>query len=275
MQIIDSPSEWTYQHVVRPIDTSVVLRIRYNGKATGSAAAHVSVATTTGDLTFEQGASTAAAAVGTGDNPGTAGVIDISALSTIKDLYDEINLSGDWEAIPGDLPLDHDIEVSAGNAIYFGNLTDQDCTGDSGYALLVDTSLETAEEAHAGVTFAKGSHKVHPTDHGVLHEILQVIATATYAGGSETITVYACDDDAGTKEVIYGPVAAAATTATKTIPSGGNVDAPICTAKGKRIVVEMANDTGAHTATNIEVLARSKVIHPHIRTDNMHAYTQD
>ena len=44
------------------VDTSQILKIRYIGS---QLAAHVSLAATTGDMTFEQGATTAAAAVTT------------------------------------------------------------------------------------------------------------------------------------------------------------------------------------------------------------------
>ena len=263
------PEDWERSAVVRDgVNTSRALAIRYTGS---QAAAHVSLAATTCDMTFEQGASTAAAAVGTGDNPGSSGVIDISALSTIKDVVDAINAAADWEAWLVDIPGDRDCELSAGNGSFVTSLTDQDCTVAAGYMVLLDTSLETAEDFYAGVTYNGPSNTLHPHDHQALHEILQIKATATYGAGVETITVYACDDESNTKVAIYGPVIHSATTATDSIP-GTVISEPICGAKGKRISVLLANDTGAHTVTKLEITRRSYKFGPSSRPSKSMAY---
>ncbi len=251
------PQDWirkTYQRIV--VDTCVVFRIKYNGNLTGSVAAHVSVANTTGDLTFEQGASTAAAAVGTGSNPGTTGVIDISDYSTIAGVVREINLSADWEAWMEDFIPDGDIEVTAGNAIYItGATTDNDCTGTNGFAILADTSLETAEIFPVGMTLNGPSVKIHNHDAQVLHEILSINAIATFAGATAGLKIFECDDKAGTSTLI---ATLGLVTATQT--EHANSGEPIIQTKGKRIVVQATDASGAITSPNITISGRSYIM---------------
>lgn len=252
------PQDWIRKSYARSaVDTAKVVQIRYAGKTTKSAAAHVSVAATTGDLTFEQGATTAAAAVTTGVNPGTSGVIDISALSTIKQLYDEINdTQGDWEAWPIDYLPDGDIEVTAANAIYLtAQGADNDCTG-AGLILYGDTSLETAEIFPVGVTLNGPSTQPHNNDRNVLHEIIEINANADMSAAG-TIKVYECDDRAGTS-VLIDTLTLADATATEFALAGE----PLYQSKGKRLVVEI-NDAGAFTSmTQLQVAARSYKMGP-------------
>jgi len=218
-------------------------------------------------MTFEQGATTAAAAVTTGDNPGTSGVINISDYTYVAQVVDVINASTDWEAWMVDAPGDALVEISAGNGVFVTG-ADQDCTGANGYAVLLDTSLLTAEEYYAGVTFNGPSNTPHPHDANTEHLLLEIRATATYGAGVETITVYACDDVLGTAEVIWGPINHSATTATDTINLNG---APITGTDGRRISVKLANDTGAHTVTRL-VLARESIVKgPALRASHMYA----
>ena len=255
------------------VDKSEALRIRYTGS---QVAAHVSLAATTCDMTFEQGASTAAAATTTGDNPiapvgGTTGVINLSdaSVDTLQKLVDCINASTDWEAWLEDVPNEVATEVSAGNGAFITTLADQDCTVAAGYAVLLDTSLVTAEEYYAGVTFNGPSNTPHPHDANTEHLLLEIRATATYAGGSEFIEVRACDDVVGgSSVVIWGPVPAAATTVEKIINLNG---VPITGVDGRRISVKLYNDTGAHTVTSL-VLARESIVKgPALRASHMYA----
>lgn len=265
------PADWIRSVEIRDgVDLSQALRIRYIGS---ELAAHVSSAATTTDLTFEQGADTAAADVATGDNPGSSGVIDLTTYNTLYKVVREINAAADWEAWLVDVPGDYDPNLSAGNGL-FVVAADVDCTGANGGGIFLDTSLKTAEDYYVGITQQGSSANVHPTDHGMLHEVLQIKATATYAAGAESLTVYACDDDLGTKEQI-ATYTCGATTVLATHPSSGNLSEPLFNVKGKRISILMANDTGAHTAPKLEITRRSMIIHPSIRTSKKYAYTQD
>lgn len=249
------PEEWIRRtYSILAVDLSVVLRFKYIGS---QAAAHVTIAATTGDMTFEQGATTAAADVSTGDNPGTAGVVDISALSTVKDLHTTVNLAADWEAWFEDYLPDNDIEVTAGNAIFLTTLTDQDCTPANGYAVLGDTSLETAEIVPCGVSLEGPSSIIHNSDKQTLHEVLQINATVTFAGATDGLYVYAVDDLAGTKELLVQlPLVSATATEWK------NSGEPLYSTKNRRIVFQATDASGAITSPTIIVSVRSKILAP-------------
>jgi hypothetical protein len=235
-------------------DTAKVMTIRYAGKATGSVAAHVSVAATTGDLTFEQGATTAAAAVTTGINPGASGIIDISDYTTIISVANEINdTQGDWEAWLTDYRPDSDIEISAGNCVYLsGQGTDNDCTG-TGLVLYGDTSLETAEFIPFGVTLNGPSSTPHANDMQVLHEVLEINAIASFGGASGGINVYECDDRAGTSSAILDNMPLVTATQTEFALAGE----PLYASRGKRLVFECVDASGAITAAVFQVASRS------------------
>ena len=250
------------------VDTVQILKIRYVGS---QVAAHVTLAATTGDMTFEQGATTAAAAVTTGDNPGTSGVINISDLTYLSELHAMINASTDWEAWYVDAPPDLAIEVSAGNCAFITTLTDQDCTVAAGYAVLLDTSLLTAEEHYAGITFNGPSNTPHPHDANTEHLLLEIRALATYAADTVYLSVLACDDVLGTAVVIWGPIQSAATTVEKVVNLNG---VPITGTDGLRLVVKMYNDTSAFHATEPLqlVLARESIVKgPALRASHMYA----
>lgn len=273
-----NPGDWVRTQVVRNgVDKSVALNIRYTGS---QVAAHVSTAATTCDMTFEQGATTGAAATTTGNNPilpvgGTAGVINISdaSASTYFKVMNAINLAADWECWMSDCPPDLITEISAGN----GNVivaADSDCTGANGFAVLLDTSLLTAEQYYAGITFNGPGTDPHNKDMQSVHELLQIQATATYSGGAETIEIFECDDNAGTKISVGGPYTHSATTATDSIP-GTVIAEPIVAVRGKRMVVAMNNDTGAHTVPKLILTRRSIVTGPAVRKSKQWAYLQD
>ena len=253
------------------VDKSEALHIRYIGS---QLAAHVSLAATTSDITFEQGATTGAANTTTGDNPqvgATPGIIDMSdsAVDTIAKLCGAINATIDWEAWMVDVPGDEATELSTGNGLFVDNLTDQDCTGAQGYTVLLETSLLTAEEYFAGITFNGPSNTPHPHDANTEHLLLEIRATATYTtGGGTSIAVYACDDVLGTSVLIWGPVLAGATTVEKVINLGG---APITGVDGRRISVKMYSATEALTVTRL-VLARESIVKgPALRASHMYA----
>jgi hypothetical protein len=256
------------------VDTSVALRIRYIGS---EVAAHVSVDHATDgtcDMKFEQGATTALAATTTGTNPiapvgGTVGIIDMSdaSVDTLAKLVRVINAATDWEAWLEDAPGDEAVEASAGVGLFPAS-SDSDCTVAAGYAVVLDTSLLTAEEFFAGITQNGPSNTPHPHDANVEHDLIEIRATATYTGGSQFISVYACDDVNGTAELIWGPVPAAATTVEKVINLSGN---PITGTDGRRISVKFYNDTGAHTVTSLVLARETRIKGPALRSSKMWA----
>ncbi len=252
------------------VDLSIPMRIKYIGS---QVAAHISVAATTGDLTFEQGATTAAANTTTGTNPiigATAGVIDISnaAVTTFHALANVINLYSDWEAWLVDALPDEATEITAANAMFLSTLTDQDATGENGFALHADTSLKTAEDFCVGVTLNGPSSKIHNHDRGVIHRIYEIRAHVTFAGATDGIYVYACDDKAGTKEQI-GKLPLVSNTAT-VFPASGAQNIPIYQTENRRIVLKAADASGALTSvTMLRALAQSIKIRPSIRESKL------
>lgn len=258
------PEDWDRSAISRVgVDKSEALRIRYIGS---EVVGQVKTVTTSMDLTFEQGATAGTAVVGTGDNPGTTGVIDLTTFNTLFKVVQEINTTTDWEAWLEDVPGDYDPNLSAGNGL-FAALSDVDCGGADGAAVLLDTSLHTAEDFYAGITYNGPSTDTHGTDHQTIHELLRITALATYGAGIETVSIYECDDDDGTKTLIGGPFACGATTVEKDIPS--DIGEPICATKGKRISVLMANDTGAHTVTKLVLQRRSMIVGPAVRKSKL------
>jgi hypothetical protein len=250
--------DWIYKRYARRLtDTAVALNIRYKGLTTGSVVGIITTAATTTDITFEQGATVGAAAVGTGVNPGATGVIDLTSYTTLAALMREINVNGDadWEAWPGDYPLDALTNITAGNGTFLV-VTDQECQGAHGYALCADSNLPTAEVFPVAVSLCGPSSHVHAHDRMVRHEILKITATITYASGNSYLQIYECDDIDGTKTLI-DTLAAGATTVAATFGTG---DTPIYFTEGKRLVVQAYNDATAITAPSIEIDARSKVL---------------
>ncbi len=263
------PQDWirkTYDLIA--VDANKVLTMRYVGS---QVAAHVSVASTTGDLTFEQGATTAAAVVGTGINPmspgGSTGIINISDHSTVGEINSLINVARDWECWMTDYRPDNDIEVTAGNIITLSAYgTDNDATGANGFTLYADTSLETAEIFPVGVTLNGPSTGSHAVDFNVVHEIIQIIADVTFGGASSGLKIYACDDRKNTSALITTlPLVSGAAT---TFDAGGE---PIIGTRGKRIVVEATDASGAITAPDIQIAARSFAYGPAYRGKKLYS----
>lgn len=254
------PQDWVRQQRVLGNDEPVMIRIKYIGS---QVAAHITTAATTGNITFEQGATTAAAVVGTGDNPGTSGVIDLSDHATLHSLKNAINLAADWEAWLVDCPPDLSPELSTDNCSYVTTETDQDCTVLHGKALLYDTSLETNESHFLGITFNDDPTIPGANDHQVLHEILEIHSDIDCSTTLDSTKIYEYDDDDGTKTQI-GTVTLVDATAT-TISNSGE---PIYATKGKRWGIVVAG-TGTATVAIFSVTARSYRFGPSARRSKL------
>jgi len=212
-----------------------------------------------------------------GENPtvpygGTEGTIDMSeaAVDTIAKLISAINASPDWEAWAVDLPGDVATEISAGTGIFPTRAATQAKVA-AGIAFVLVTSLLTAEEHYAGITFNGPSNTPHPHDANTEHLLLEIRALATYAADTVYLSVLACDDVLGTSVVIWGPIKSAATTVEKVVNLGG---VPITGTDGLRLVVKMYNDTSAFHATEPLqlVLARESIVKgPALRASHMYA----
>jgi hypothetical protein len=269
------PQDWVREAVDRvgnaTNDATIGLKIRYKGT---QAAAHITIAATTNDFVFEQGASTALANTTTGTNPtvgATTGRIDLSSstVSTFSKLVRQIN-NVDWEAWLVDVPPDLAVEVSAGNGKFLP-VTDQDCTVAAGYSCILDTSLMAKEAFFAGLTFNGPSTTPHSHDGQVLHEILQIKAKAGFGTNACSIDVIECDDVNGTAAVVKTyPYTVASQGTTITLGTG---DEPYISTQNKRLVVRItggsATTAAGVRASSISIIRRSMAIGPGVRKDRM------
>ncbi len=254
------PQDWVRVQRSLLNDKPEMIRIKCTGTA---AAGIITTAVTTGDITFEQGATAGTATVGTGDNPGTSGVIDLSDHATLHSLKNAINLAADWEAWLVDCPPDLSPELSAGNCSYITSETDQDCKVLGGKALLYDTSLETNESHFLGITLNGDPTTPGANDHQVLHEILDINSNLDWATTLDSSLIYEYDDDTGVK-VQIGTVVLVDNTLTNISNSGE----PLYATKGKRWGIVVAG-TGALTAAVFTVTARSYRFGPSARRSKL------
>jgi len=259
------PQDWIRKSVLSITDAGILMRIRQKKTSAlgGQAVAQISIAVTTGDVTFEQGATVAAANTTTGDNPqvgATPGVIDLSALvpvtyAAFKAAVDETD---DWECIlTGALPDDLIEAAGTGDLL---TATDTLCSTDAGGAVLNDISQSLMEVA--SMTFNAGSNVPNNHDANVLHELQEVKGTFTYTGAA-TLKVFECDDVANTSLEILN-IGAAATTVEKAYPGDAGRGEPIISTKSKRLVVKAAAATTL-TVSSLFINGRSYAYGPGIR----------
>jgi hypothetical protein len=266
------PQDWKRQIYRREgVDTPILLGVRYIGT---SASGLVTVAATTGNLTFEHGVLSSEAADTTVF--ASTGILDLTTYDTLKKVLDAINASPNWEAWPIDFPGDFDMNISTNNGVFtVGGKTAAQAKTDAGLtaSFVVDTNLPTAETHYCGVTWNGPSLLPHNCDAQVLHEVMRFRALATFAGATDGVYVYECDDIAGTKTQIghFALVTATDTTFPSTVS-----DEPLFSVKGKRIVFKIADASGALTAVGtsspcLEVFTRSYAFGPAIRANKMYS----
>lgn len=263
-----APQDWrrtTYRR--EGVDTPILLGIRYIGS---EASGLVTVAATTGDLTFAHG-DLSSEAVDTTVIAST-GIIDLTTYDTLKKVLDCINKSSNWEAWPIDFPGDFSMNISAGNGVFTAaGVAAAQAKSDAGLtaSFVVDTSLATAETHYCGVTWNASSITPHNCDANVLHEVTKFRALATFAGATDGVYVYECDDIAGTKtEVGHYPLV----TATDT--TFGTGDSVLLSTRGKRLVFMIKDASGALTAVGtsspcLEIFTQSLAFGPAVRKNKM------
>ncbi len=264
------PEDWVRSSLNYSADQSVHLRIRQKKTLAkgGEAAAHIIVSGSTGDITFEQGANTAAADTTTGDNPqvgATPGIINLSDLvsSTYHALQLAINATDDWECwLEGALPDDNP-EASGGVGNFIVQ-SDLDCTTDAGAAVVGDDSK--ALFSGAQLSFWDSDVNPHRHDGQVLHELLQAKATFTFTGAAQ-FRVFSCDDIAGTSTEILN-IGAGASTVEALLPTDAGIGEPIASTKSARLVVKFEAATTL-TVSSLYINGRSYAFGPGIRAANL------
>ena len=224
-------------------DGTVAMKIRFKGNTTyPTYIGSVNIVTTTNDLFFRQGTTTALSCYAYGTNPkcgGTAGYIDLSS-STVNTMYKlckAINY-GDWEAWLVDVPGDVGVEISAGVGKFLKQTKRMACYGTTYISLGIDTSLQSSDAVYMGLTANGPSTNLHPHDGGWIHRILQLQAKASFATVACSIQIWDCDDVNGTSTLKDTNTYAIASSGTA-ITRGDGVSI-LYEAQGHRLVAKLA-----------------------------------
>jgi len=241
-----SASEVDKFHIESLYDLDVLFRLYYIGAEESGI---VDIAST-GDMTFKHGDSGSEEAdTDTKLDAGGLGVIDVSAdITDYHSLERHINLTDNWRMVPvGCLP---DADPHTTTTGHFTEVTGGNCSAVNGYAVTGDNS--DALYLTCGITQRGKPGKIHNTDHQMIHQIHRIVESSTFASGTSTLKVYACDDDDGTKEEILA-LTSAATTAEVAYPALTTPATEVMAqVKGKRMVVHLLN-SAALTAGYIKV----------------------
>lgn len=259
------PQDMLSQIVTRDgVDTNKVVGIRYIGEEESGL---VTIAATTNDFTFEHGVLSSEAADAT---VGATGVMDLTVYSTIITFLNEVNSSPNWEAWAVDLPGDYALNVSAGNGVFIVTApwdAAVQAKVAAGIFPLRDTSLGTIEDFGVGVTFNGPSSEPHGFDANVLHEIMKIVADATFGGATDGLYIYECNDILGTKKEVAHFALVSATPTT----FGSDNEPPLISARGRRLVVIAKDASGAITSPKLEVFKRSYAFGPGIRKSKLYS----
>ena len=260
------PQDWVRSSPVAQDDETKLFGVKCIGTY---AAGIVTVSMVSGAATamvFEQGTSTAAAATGTGANPGTAGVIDVG-LRDYHGLVRAINAANDWEAwLESALPDDG---MTSGGSTHFVAAADQDCKVAGGYKVLADNSV--SDYMAVGFSFNGPSSEPHGHDAQVLHELLQVKATlSSVAGMAASLKVYECDDVAGSSSEILEVTAPGTKEVERSYPTDAGIGEPIQATKTKRLVVKLAATTLTDgSSQKLSAIGRSYIYGPGLRKSKL------
>lgn len=237
-------------------DVSELFVIYYIGTA---ASAIVDIAST-GDITFKHGVLSSEAAdddikLDADEN----GIIDLDTdVTDYASLKRKIDSSDNWRckltgALPDDDPhtttTGHFTEVTGGTVVI--NPTGRKTAG---YTVMTDDT--DSKYIVAALTLNDHPDIIHNHDGNVHHELNRVIALSTYASGSSTLKVYACDDRRGTSRLIL-TLPTGATTVQVAYPlETYNIDQPLVTLQGERLVVKLLN-SAAMSVVRLKIEGRS------------------
>lgn len=255
------PEEWEHFAIDFGVDEHQLFAVKFVGTGAGT----LTIAGTTGDMTFLIDASADATI-------GTAGVVDLSADVTDYDsLMRLINANDGWEAwLIGALP-DDDPEASGSGDLLA--VTAANCDGENGFAVLNDLSqIGHGIHMSAGLTRNGPSSKIHGHDGQVRIEMTRVIALATFTAGAQTLTIHACNDADGTSTVI-NTLPTLATTVQAAYPAE-TVTAiePLGATNGLRIVAKYTSSVSL-TAVRLKIAGRTRIFGPGIRQSKLYSRT--
>jgi len=241
------------------VDTCVAGYLKYKGEEDSGL---VTIAVTTGDMSFKHGATGSEVADTTVNPTGTTpGPIDLSTeAATFAPLGRLVNFSANWEwwwhaALPTEATED------SGTAKIVNNLTDQQCKLANGYAVLIDT--DPAFWHSVAVTAWGPSSDPHGFDAGWYHQIEYINAGSTFASGASVLKIYAVNDDR------WNPTVEELYSFTMTSPTAKYLPKlderwPIYNVEGKRFVLKIEN-TLAMTLPTLEIFFGSCKCAPGVR----------
>lgn len=260
------PQDWVRTSPVVQDDETKLIGIKCIGTYTAGIVT-VSVTTLASALKFEQGTSTAAAATGTGANPGSAGVLG-AAGRDYHAMVRAINAANDWEAwLESALPDD---AMHTGGSTHFIVAADQNAKVAGGYYVLSNNSF--SHYMSVNLSLNGPSAEPHGHDAQVLHELLQVKATlASVAGMAGTVKVYECDDVAGSStEILEISPAPGTLNVERAYPTDSGIGEPIAAVKTKRLVVKMAATTLTDgSSQKVAAVGRSYIYGPGLRKSRL------
>lgn len=245
--------EWKYRNVENGADLSVLGRIFYIG---AEASATLTIAQT-GDCTFKHGVlSSEAADTDTKLDPDGSGVINVNAdCTTMQGFGSIVNGSDNWRWVPeGAIP--DDASYKDGTDGVFTETTDT-AVPSTGLAITTDDS--DSLYAVAGLTWPDSPTEIQQGNKGVHWEAVRVIALSTYGSGTSTLQLIACDDVAGTSEVVK-TFTTGATTVEVAYPAETSPAVEIHYATlGKRLVAKLTN-SAAMSVVRIVIHGRGYIV---------------
>lgn len=266
--IVNQPPahEWKYRNLDFGSDVSVLFDLYY----IGSLASGIVDIAASGNMTFKHGVlSSEAADTDTELDPDGSGIIDVNSdCTTMQGLMSIINGSDNWRAIPvGLIPDDASyVDASIGD---FTQVTGGNCSAAGGYQVKTDDS--DSLYVVAGLSWPDSPTEIQRGNQGVHWEAVRVIALSTYASGTSTLQLIACDDVAGTSEVVK-TFTTGATTVEVAYPAETSPAVEVHHgAVGKRLVAKLTN-SAAMSVVRIAIHGRGYIATAVL--DKQYTYTE-
>jgi len=204
----------------RTIATAVPLRIRHTDE--DAASGTVQVTATSVELV---------------DDATTSYSLDISATYTsVAELVSAVNSKANWEAIAvdaigGQTLTTNSLKVAAATA----------ATGTNGVSVLGTTTFGVVCASIQGTEFLAGDQK--NTDKGFVNELQGFNFKATHSSGTNTVSLYGCEDDTGTDTLLYSEPLAATSSIQELSINETLVEQGWQGGFGKRLVAVVAQQT--------------------------------
>lgn len=258
--------EWKYRNLDFGDNASILGYLIYIGT---TASGIVNIAQS-GDCEFKHGVlSSEVVDTDTKLDPDGVGVINVNAdCTTMHGFGSIVNGSDNWRWIPvGAIP--DDASFKDGTDGIFTQVTGGNCSAVGGYGVMTDDSDSLF--VVAGMTWPTLATDLQRGNQGVYWEAVRVIALSTYASGTSTLQLIACDDVNGTKEIIK-TFTTGATTVEVAYPAETSPAVEVHGSKtGKRLVAKLTN-SAAMSVVRIAIHGRGYIATAVL--DKQYTYTE-